>query len=319
MIKKARLFSSPGFENIKVSIVIPVYNSAEILPKLIQMIHDAMLGISFELILVNDGSHDDSWSAIKKLSLVYFELRGICLTQNYGQDNAIMAGLNYSRGEYVVVMDDDLQHSPYDIPKLLAKCEEGYDVCYADYSHYKRQAFWKNIGSYINNIQAELLIGKPKNIYLSPFKIINRVIIDSMLFYDNSYPYIDGLIFRITKSITQVSVDHHERIVSESNYNFKKSMSVFLKHMTGFSVIPLRFASAMGFIISLIGQLLAGYYIVCYFKGDVAEGWTTLVVLQLTIGGAILMSLGIIGEYVGRLYLVVNKRPQFIVRGTTFE
>ncbi len=304
---------------IKVSIVIPVYNSEQILPKLLQVTHDAMLGVSFEIILINDGSPDNSWAIIKDFSKDYPELRGICLTQNFGQDNAIMAGLSYSKGEYVVVMDDDLQHSPYDIPKLLAKCEEGYDVCYADYSHDKQQAYWKNIGSYMNNMQAELLLGKPKNIYLSPFKMINRVIVDSMLMYENSYPYIDGLIFRVTKSITQVSVEHHERYASVSNYNLRKSISVFLKHMTGFSIIPLRFASLMGFIVTLIGLLLTGYYILSYFNGNTVEGWTTLVVLQLTIGGAILMSLGVIGEYVGRLYLVVNKRPQFIVRRTTFD
>ena len=308
-----------SLKKLKVSIVIPVYNSGQILPKLIEIIHHAMVEFSFEILLVNDGSADNSWAVIQSLSEEYSELLGIGLTRNYGQDNAIMAGLNYCSGDFVVVMDDDLQHSPYDIPKLLEKCLEGYDVCYADYSDNKRQAFWKNMGSYLNNMQAEMLLGKPKNIYLSPFKIINRVIVDAMIRYENSYPYVDGLILRVTNSITQISVNHHNRYANNSNYSLSKSISVFLKHMTGFSVLPLRIASVMGFALSLIGLMLTGYYILNYFQGNVIEGWTTLVVLELTIGGAILMSLGVIGEYIGRLYLGANKRPQFVVRRTTFD
>lgn len=313
------MVATKELSNVKVSIVIPVYNSATILPKLLEVATDAMSDLSFEIILVNDGSADDSWAVIQSLSKKHSELRGINLTQNYGQDNAIMAGLNYCKGDFVVVMDDDLQHSPYDIKKLLEKCQDGYDVCYADYSDNKQQAYWKNVGSYLNNLQAELLLGKPRNIYLSPFKIINSVIVDAMIAYENSYPYIDGLILRATKSITQISVKHHYRFRSNTNYNLRKSISVFLKHMTGFSVIPLRFASVMGFVVSFIGMILTIYYILAYFQGNVIEGWTTLVVLELTIGGAILMSLGVIGEYIGRLYLGANKRPQFVVRGTTFD
>jgi undecaprenyl-phosphate 4-deoxy-4-formamido-L-arabinose transferase len=139
-----------------------------------------------------------------------------------------------------------------------------------------------------------------------------------MIRYENSYPYVDGLILRVTNSITQISVNHHNRYANNSNYSLSKSISVFLKHMTGFSVLPLRIASVMGFALSLIGLMLTGYYILNYFQGNVIEGWTTLVVLELTIGGAILMSLGVIGEYIGRLYLGANKRPQFVVRRTTF-
>lgn len=312
--------SERQFTDVKVSIVIPVYNSELILQKLLAVIREAMTGISFEVILANDGSVDNSWEVITALSKTYKELTGICLTRNFGQDNAIMAGLHYAKGEYIVIMDDDLQHSPYDIPKLLKKCEEGFDVCFADYSNDKRQAFWKNVGSYLNTKQAELLIGKPRGIYLSPFKIVSRVVIDSMLEYENPYPYIDGLIFRVTKLVTQVPVEHHERYASESNYNLRKSISVFLKHTTGFSIVPLRVASVMGVIITTIGLILALYYLYSYFAGTgsaAIEGWTTLVLLQLILGGAILMSLGVIGEYMGRIYLVANKRPQYVVRKIT--
>ena len=299
---------------IKTSIVIPVFNSELILPKLILEIANAMEGQSYEVILINDGSTDKSWNVIVNLVNNYDCLKGICLARNFGQDNAIMAGLHHSTGEYVAIMDDDLQHSPYDIIRLRNKCESGFDVCYADYSHAKLQLWWKNFGSYLNAKQAEIIIGKSREIYLSPFKIISRLVVESILQYKNAYPYIDGLIFRSTNSISQIKVEHYKRYASKSNYNLRKSISVFMKHLTGFSIIPLRIATLIGFLTSTLALFLAIYYILIYFHGDVIEGWTTLAVLILLIGGAILMSLGIIGEYIGRIYLVANKRPQFVVR-----
>lgn len=309
------IFEKPLIE-VQVSIVIPVYNSELILPKLLCVIRAAMSGMTFEVILVNDGSSDKSWQVITSLSQDYPELKGVCLTRNFGQDNAIMAGLHFVRGAYVVIMDDDLQHSPQDIPELIKGCEAGFDVCYADYSADKRQKVWKNIGSGINTKLAELFTGKPPEIYISPFKAIRRVVVDIMVAHDGPYPYIDGLIFRATKSVTQVPVEHHERYAGNSNYNLVRSISVFLKHMTGFSILPLRVSSLLGFCIAIVGLFLAVYYSIEYFRGGGVEGWTTLVVLQLVLGGAILMSLGIVGEYVGRLYLLAGKTPQFAVRST---
>ncbi|MBF0328702.1 MAG: glycosyltransferase family 2 protein [Nitrospirae bacterium] len=300
--------------DIKISIVVPVYNSEIILPELLAQISNALSGQLYEVILVNDGSADNSWDVIISLSKKYDKVIGICLARNFGQDNAIMAGLNNTRGEYIVIMDDDLQHSPYDISKLVAKCESGYDVCYAKYYGKKQQAWWKNVGSYINAKQAEFLIGKPSEIYLSPFKVIRRVIINSIINYQGSYPYVDGLIFSATRSIAQVEVEHNKRFASKSNYTLKKSISVFLRHTTGFSIVPLRIASLFGILVAFIGLILSLYYAAMYFRGNIVEGWTTLVLLQLIMGGAILMALGIIGEYIGRIYLVANKRPQFVVR-----
>ena len=299
---------------IDISIVIPVYNSEEILPELINQIGKAMHNQSYEVVLVNDGSADKSWEVMSRLSESNKVVNSICLARNFGQDNAIMCGLHYSTGQYVVIMDDDLQHSPHDILKLKEKCDEGEDVCYADYSNQKRQAWWKNFGSYLNAKQAELFLGKPSEIYLSPFKMIRRDVVDTMLNYHGPYPYVDGLIFRSTSSITQVTISHHDRFASKSNYNLRKSISVFLKHLTGFSIVPLRVASLFGVLLTAAGLILAIYYIYSYLKGNTVEGWTTLVLLELTLGGAILMSLGVIGEYVGRLYLLANNRPQFVVR-----
>jgi len=300
---------------MELSIVVPVYNSDAILSELCDQIEDTLVGKDFELILVNDGSVDDSWNVIERISKGSNSIQGVCLAKNFGQDNAIMAGLSFTSGDYVVIMDDDLQHSPSDILVLLDKIKNGWDVCYADFSSNLHQAWWKNIGSKINSKQAEYLINKPNDIYLSPFKVIARVVVDAILEYKGPYPYVDGLIFRITNSITQVPIPHHERFEGKGNYNIKRSLSVFFKHTTGFSVVPLRVASLIGLLFAISGFILGIFYIYIYLvDGSIIEGWTSIVVLQLFIGGMILMSLGVIGEYIGRSYLAINRKPQFVVR-----
>ena len=304
---------------MELSIVVPVYNSSSILSELCSQLVDALSDIDIEIILVDDGSQDSSWRVIKQLAEQIESVQGFRLTRNFGQDNAIMAGLNNSSGVYVVIMDDDLQHSPYDILTLLDYVKENEsDVCYADYSDGKYQAWWKNLGSYLNSKQAEYLIGKPGEIYLSPFKVISRLVVDSVVNYNGPYPYVDGLIFQSTSSITQISVKHNSRELGRSNYSFRKSLSVFMSHTTGFSVVPLRIASISGLIMAVLGFTLGIYYIYDYFISETRlEGWTTLAVLILFIGGMILLSLGMIGEYLGRMYLTNNKRPQFLVHEVT--
>ena len=300
---------------MKVSIVIPVYNSELILEELCRQLCDALVGFEFEALLINDGSTDNSWSVIAKISKKVKPVRGIYLARNFGQDNAIMSGLSFSSGDYVVIMDDDLQHSPYDVPTLIDEILKGWDVCYANFSDNMRQSWWKSFGSYINSKQSEYLANKPKDIYLSPFKIMNRFVVDTILEHTGPYPYVDGLICRITNSITQIPLIHYERYKGDGNYNLKRSLSVFLKHATGFSVLPLRLASAVGFLCAASGFILGVYYVYDYFVSDnIVEGWTSLIVLQLFLGGVVLLSLGIIGEYIGRSYLSMNKKPQYIVR-----
>ena len=300
---------------VEISIVIPVYNSEDILSELVRQIDNVLTEYKYEIILVNDGSLDNSWQTLEKITNKSKSVIAICLSKNFGQDNAIMAGLGLSKGDYAVIMDDDLQHSPYDITALLERAKEGYDVCYANYSWHRKQSILKNIGSAINAKQAEYFIGKPSKIYLSPFKIISRTVVDSIVDYIGPYPYVDGLIFQVTDSISQVTVQHHQRYEGHGNYNIKKSLSVFLKHTTGFSVTPLRLASLVGLLISFIGFLTGLFYIAQYLYSDtVLEGWTTLVVLQLFIGGLIIMFLGLIGEYLGRVYLSINHKPQFVIK-----
>jgi len=299
---------------VDISIVIPVFNSEKILPELCKQLNNVLAMHKSEIILVDDGSKDNSWEVITKLSHDW-PIKGLKLARNFGQDNAIMAGLHQSIGKFVVIMDDDLQHSPSDIEILLKEIKDKeVDICYADYSNNKKQSLWKNLGSFLNSKQAEYFIGKPKEIYLSPFKIMHKSVVESILQYQGSYPYIDGLIFQSTSSVIQIPIDHNLRIDGKSNYNFRNSASVFLKHTTGFSVVPLRVSSAIGFVFAILGFFLGIFYFYQYITSDISEGWTTIVSLLLLIGGLALISLGVIGEYIGRIYLTINNRPQFIIK-----
>lgn len=298
----------------EISIVIPVYKSGNIIRKLTNQIDSALKNIKYEIILVNDCSPDESWSEICQLCGENGHIVGVNLRKNFGQDGAIMAGLSQVSGAYVVIMDDDLQHSPYDIERLYLECKKGYDVCYANFKK-KKQSWWKNMGSWLNGKVAEYILSKPAGIYLSPFEIITKEIALEVVKYGGPYPYVQGLILNTTSNITQIDIEHHERFEGKGNFNFMKSLSVFLKLVTGFSVLPLRIASWVGMISAFLGLLLSIYYLFEYiFLRNSPEGWTTLVMLLLLIGGLILTSLGIIGEYVGRIYLNINNKPQYIIK-----
>ncbi len=297
----------------EISIVIPVYRSEDNLSELVKRLDQSLVNISFELVLINDCSPDRSWQVIEELCEKYNFIKALSLMKNSGQDNAIIAGLNYVSGKYIVIMDDDLQHEPKDILKLYEQCKKGYHVCFANFQT-KKQALWKNLGSWLNGKLAEILINKPKGIYLSPFEMLTYEVVKEIIKYKGAHPYIQGLIFSVTNNVTQVDIEHHDRFSGSSNYDLLKSINIFLRLATGFSVKPLRIASIVGLISAVFGFLLIPYYIYqYYFENYIVEGWTTLVVLFLLIGGLILMSLGLIGEYIGRMYLDVSNRPQFVV------
>jgi len=303
---------------IDISIIVPVYNSEDNLIELNNQIKQNLKDINYELILVNDQSKDNSWQVINKLTNKYKNIIGINLRKNSGQDNAIFAGIQYAVGEYIVIMDDDLQHSPSDIIKLYEEIRKGYDVCYANFDK-KKQALWKNIGSWLNGKMAEIIIDKPKNIYLSPFKIIKKDIIDEVKLTNYLYPYIDGIIFSITNNITQIDVKHYDRFSGVSNYTLLESIKVFMKLATGFSVFPLRVASFIGALTAMFGFMLGLYFIIEYFLNSSSlEGWTSMIVVMLFLGGIILMSLGIIGEYLGRIYLSINKKKSYTIKEKSY-
>ncbi len=299
---------------IEISVVIPVYNSSQVIDELHFRISKALeRECAYEIIFVNDCSVDESWKKIKTLIETYPSTSGISLKKNVGQDNAILAGLRIAKGNYCVIMDDDLQHNPHDILKLYNECKKGFDVCYANFIELKQNVI-KNIGSAVNGKLAEMLVSKPKAIYLSPFKIINKLTVEEVKNFSGPFPYIDGIILTITKNLTQIDIEHQKRIIGKSNYTFSKSFSVLMKLFTGFSVAPLRMATIAGLVSTFIGFCLALKYLYDYFITKIfVEGWTTVVILIIFFGGLILTTLGIIGEYIGRMYLTLNNKPQYII------
>lgn len=300
-------------KKVDLSIVVPVYNSEQCLEELNQQVNKSLDGVNYELILVNDKSKDNSWEKIIALSGTNSKIKGISLKKNAGQDNAIMAGLAYADGEYVVIMDDDLQHSPADIAKLYGKCKEGYDICYGLFPD-KKQSIWKNAGSQLNDHLARLFLKKPKGLYLSPFKIIRASLVKEIKEYKGPFPYIDGIVLSLTSNITQVELVHQKRFDGKGNYNIFRSLSVFLKHVTGYSLYPLRLATFIGMLASGVSFLLGGFYLIDYVNNSArVEGWITLVLLMVFFNGLILMCLGLIGEYVGRIYLTLTSKRQYVV------
>ncbi|MBI5219671.1 MAG: glycosyltransferase family 2 protein [Bacteroidia bacterium] len=297
----------------EISIVIPVYNSQGNLKELNRQIRDALQGVEYELILVNDGSTDNSWDIIKELVKNEKNITAVNLRKNFGQDNALMAGLKFVTGHYIVIMDDDLQHSPYDILTLYNKCREGYDICYARFMK-KNQTVWKNFGSRMNGAFARFLLQKPKGVYMSPFKIVRSEVVKEILKYSGPFPYLEGLLLQVTGNVTCVNATHQKRYSGKGNFNFIRSVSVFLRTLTSFSVMPLRLATLIGFITSILGFLGAFYYLIEYiFISKTVEGWTSLIISTLIIGGLLLMFMGLIGEYLGRIFLAMNNKPQYSV------
>lgn len=305
---------------ISLSIVIPVYKSEEILPKLVKEIYvvmqDLALENSFELLLVNDGSPDRSWDAICEQAARCNYVKGISLRRNFGQHSATMAGLNCSLGDFVIIMDDDLQHPPVAIGNMLSALKEGHDVCYTKYLN-RQHPMWKKIGSKVNDWVATRLLGKPKGLYLSSFKAIRRDVVDEIIQYNGPYAYIDGLILDVTRSITTVEVEHQEREIGQGNYNILSSFSLWLKMATSFSVVPLRFASYTGLSLAIISMIMIVIVIIQkILNPDLQAGWSSVIATILFIGGVQMLYLGLIGEYMGRAYLKLNGKPQYSVGAT---
>lgn len=302
------------------SIVVPVYRSEDCLEALIDAIVEALnpANRSYEVILVNDCSPDKSWAVIESICRANENVVGVDLRRNFGQDNAIITGLRLARGKYVAIMDDDLQHHPRDLPALMNKIEEGSDAVYADFG-VKRQKLWKNLGSWFNGKFAEWVINKPKELYLSPYKIIRSDVVEMICKYDGPDPYIDGLLFQVTSRISQIPVDHHSRYAGRSTYTFWKSLRVWARLAFSFSARPMRLVSWFGFGFATLGLALAALVVLyrVFFPEDFspnAVGWASLMVALLVLSGIQMLFFGILGEYTGRTFVRVNNKPQAAIR-----
>lgn len=304
----------------ELSVVIPVYGSASILPRLVERLEGSLTEArlrGFEVILVHDAGPDDAWSVITRLAQSRPWLVGIDLRKNAGQHNALMAGLSVARGKYIVTMDDDLQHDPADVPAIVACLRNGHDLCYAQFER-RRHAFWKRAGSRFNDYVAQRLLNKPAGLYLSPFRGFVAALGKEATRYHGPFVYLDGLLVQSTNRIATITVEHHDRHDGGSGYSLRKSVSLWLQMATSFSIMPLRFVSFIGIAASIISFLMAVVVVLQKLNHPaLAVGWPSLIVTILFMGGLQLLALGAIGEYVGRVLLNVNNRPQYVIGETT--
>ena len=269
---------------------------------------------SHEIILVNDCSPDDTFEVIRDICAGRKDITGVNLARNFGQHAALMAGFHYVHGDYVVCLDDDGQTPANQVGRLLQALENGYDAVYARYEH-KQHSFFRNFGSKINDWMARVMLGKPKELYLSSYFAVKRFIVDEMLRYMNPYPYVIGLVLRATNNITNVAVDHREREIGTSGYTIGKLFALWFNGFTAFSIKPLRVATFIGGFSAVVGFLYGIYTIIKkLINPNVVIGFSSLMSAIVFFGGIMMLMLGIIGEYIGRIYISMNNSPQYVVR-----
>jgi undecaprenyl-phosphate 4-deoxy-4-formamido-L-arabinose transferase len=302
---------------VRVSLVIPVYNGARTVGPLVERLRKELAGAhELEIVLVNDGSQDDSAGVCRELARSDPRVRFVNLARNFGEHNAVMAGLRFASGECAVILDDDFQNPPSEVTKLVEKLAGGYDVVFARYER-KQHSWLRNLGSRFNNAVASVMLGKPRDLYLSSFKAVNRFVIDEITRYAGPYPYVDGLILRATRNWATELVRHDPRAEGPSNYTLGRLVGLWLNMFTNFSILPLRVASLAGLVFALLGLVLAvGFVVEKLRHPELPAGWASLAVIVLTISGVQLFALGMIGEYLGRLFLQDNGTPIFVVRET---
>lgn len=301
----------------KVSFVIPCYRSEKTLEHVVAEIKNKMKELSeydYEIILVNDCSPDGTLAVIRRLCENNANVRGLDFARNFGQHSALMAGLRESCGDYVVCLDDDGQTPADEVDKLLTKLEEGYDAVYAQYEHKQHSAF-RNLGSKVNELMTRMMLEKPKELYVSSYFAVRRFVVNDMIRYENSYPYVIGLVLRTTKNITNVVVQHREREEGNSGYTMKKLLSLWFNGFTAFSVKPLRIATIIGGTSACVGFAYGIYTIIKKLVNPaVPLGFSSTMAAIVFFGGMIMIMLGFIGEYIGRIYISMNNSPQYVIR-----
>lgn len=302
---------------MKVSYIIPCYNSSKTLPGVVEEIErkmNTMEGYGFEIVLIDDNSPDRTYDVIRKLCKDKKNITGICLAKNFGQHSALMAGFQYASGDIVVCLDDDGQTPADEADLLIRKIEEGYDVVYAQYD-IKKHSLFRNMGTLMNMKMAEIMLGKPKELYLSSYFAARRYVIEEVKRYRNPYPYVMGLVLRSTSNICNVKVVHRERAAGKSGYSVKKLLALWVNGFTSFSVKPLRFAALSGVLAALAGFMYAAWTVARKIMDPaVPVGWSSTVAAILIMGGMVLFVLGMIGEYVGRIYICINNAPQYVIK-----
>lgn len=301
-----------------VSIVIPCYNSQDSIRNVVELTikeFEKLSDYEYEFILVNDCSPDGTFAAICRLAERYPCVRGINLAKNFGQHNAIMAGLNYANGDFIVGMDDDLQTHPSQMYKLLDKVQEGYDLVYGQYAK-RKNSFLKNLSSKFNKVTSRILLGRPKEIESSNYWVITRSVRNEVIRYTNYNPYVDAIFYRVTHNIADVVIEHHKREQGSSNYTFRKLVKLWMAYWN-FSAIPLRISSILGVLLSSAGFLGAVFTFIRQLVSPSSQvGWASIMCAMCLFFGFVLLVLGIMGEYIGKILLCINNTPQYIIRDT---
>ncbi len=300
-----------------VSFVIPCYRSEKTVGGVVREITDTMRTLpqyDYEIVLVNDCSPDGTFAVLRQLAEADPRVTAVDLVKNFGQHAALMCGMRFAKGDCVVCLDDDGQTPADEVGKLLQKLEEGYDVVYASYAE-KQESGFRRFGSDVNRRMTEFMLGKPRELELTSYFAASRLIVDEMLRYEHCYPYVMGLVLRSTRRICNVPVQHRARQTGSSGYTLAKLLGLWMNGFTSFSVKPLRMFTFVGLGSLVLGFLWTLVIVVRYFTEHMAPlGWSTTTVLLLMIGGLILFGIGLVGEYVGRIFMCVNATPQYIVR-----
>ena len=299
------------------SLVIPVYNGSRTIGPLVERITTVFASTPFQIVLVNDGSEDDSEMVCAKLAKKFPQsVTFVHLSRNFGEHSAVLAGLSHARGRYIAVLDDDGQNPPEEIIPMLQELKrKNYDVVYGHYIH-KQHSWFRNTGSRFNDRIATLMLHKPKDLYLSSFKVMDRFLVDEIVKYRGPFPYIDGLIYRTTRKIGQIQVNHQASVTGSSRYTFRKLVRLWLNMFLNFSVKPLRLSVYVGLFVACLSILALGWILIdkIWITPNLTHGVPTVLASIVFFSGVQLMILGLIGEYLGRLYLDQTGTPQYIVR-----
>ena len=299
------------------SFVIPVFNGEATIEGVVARILRAFNGEPIQIVLVDDGSHDSSARVCRELALNHREhVEFVELARNFGEHSAVLAGLAQSKGTMVAVLDDDGQNPPEELPGMFATLiQTGADVVYGKYMERKHHWF-RVAGSRFNDAVANVMLNKPKGLYLSSFKVMNRFIVNEIVKHRGPFPYIDGLICRTTRRLVQVEVSHDSRTSGKSNYNLRRLIRLWLNMFLGFSILPLRLTSLIGMIIAALSCIWLLIILVdkLWLSPNVTAGIPTVLAVIVLFSGFQLVALGMIGEYLGRVFLENNGQPQYVIR-----
>lgn len=304
----------------KISFIIPCYGSEKTVGPVIDEIIETVnkkKEYEYEIIAINDQSPDNVLDVLKEIAKKNKRVKIINLAKNMNRPGAVMAGLSKATGDYIVMMDDDGQCPMDNLWMIIKPLEEGHDVAGAKYTQYK-QSLFKSFGTFVNRKMSEIIIEKPKDVQFTNFMAIQKYIAKEIIRYNNPYPYISGLLLRTTRDIINVPMEERSRISGNTNFTLKKLVGLWMNGFTAFSVKPLRLSTIIGVVLSIVGFLYGLYIIIRKIiePASILMGYSSIMAILLFIGGIIMIMLGIIGEYIGRIYICINKSPQYVIKET---